>query len=87
MPRLLSALAADGSKVNEIRTRVQPAVTSYPGDGRAEPSSDASSLHWPPNDERAVAAVVKLVDSVTDSPLKDAARRLAATLQKRADRS
>ena len=88
MPRLLSALAADGSKVNEIRTRVQPAVTSYPGDGRAEPSSDAGGggMHWPSSDESAVTAVVKLVDSVADSPLKDAARRLAATLRKRADR-
>jgi len=85
MPRLLSMLAADGFKVNEIKTRVQPAVTSYPGDGRAEPSSDASrGMPWPLSDESAVAAVAKLADSVADSPLKEAARRLAATLRKRA---
>ena len=47
-PRLLSTLAADGFRVYEIKTRVQPAVTSYPGDGSPEPSSHRESrLPWP----------------------------------------
>ena len=90
MPRLLSTLAADGSKVNEIKTRVQPAVTSYPGDGRPAPSSSQSDVGrgvpWPRSGERATAAVAALVESVSESPLKEAARKLAATLRRRATR-
>lgn len=85
MPRLLSSLAAHGIKVNEIKTRVQPSVTSYPGDGRLAPSSDSSSgIDWPRNDERAVAAVANLASAIEESPLKEAAQKLAATLRKRA---
>ena len=89
-PRLLSTLAADGFKVYEIKTRVQPAVTSYPGDGSPEPSSHSSSpsrgLPWPPSGEKAAASVTALAESVGESPLKDAVGRLAATLRKRAPR-
>ena len=87
-PRLLSTLAADGVKVNEIKTRVQPAVTSYPGDGRPDPSSGASrGLPWPGNNEGSATAVASLADSVGESPLKKAAERLAATLRARAGRA
>ena len=83
-PRLLSNLAADGIRVYEIKTRVQPAVTSYPGDGTATPSSGSSpGIAWPSNDERAVAAVTELVGAIAESPLKQAAQRLAVTLRKR----
>jgi len=89
-PRLLSTLAADGLRVYEIKTRVQPAVTSYPGDGRPEPSSRASDpgrgLPWPPTGEKAAASVTALMGSVGKSPLKEAVRKLAATLTKRASR-
>ena len=86
-PRLLSTLAADGLRVYEIKTRVQPAVTSYPGDGSPEPSSYASrGSAWPPSGEKAAASVTALADSVGESPLKDAVGRLAATLRKRATR-
>ena len=88
MPRLLSTLAADGVKVNEIKTRVQPAVTSYPGDGRPDPSSDARrGLPWPSSNEGSATAVAMLAESVGESPLKKAAQRLAATLRSRAGRS
>ncbi|HYM48223.1 MAG TPA: hypothetical protein VES91_07055 [Burkholderiaceae bacterium] len=83
-PRLLSNLAADGIKVYEIKTRVQPAVTSYPGDGSLGPSSNSShGIAWPPNDERAAAAVAALAGSLGQSPLKEAAQKLAATLRER----
>lgn len=89
-PRLLSILAADGFRVYEIKTRVQPAVTSYPGDGSPGPSSRSSNpsrgLPWPPSGEKAAASVTALVGSVGESPLKEAVRRLAATLRKRASR-
>lgn len=90
MPRLLSTLAADGFKVYEIKTRVQPAVTSYPGDGSPAPSSSASDptlgVPWPRSGDRASAAVAALAESVKESPLKEAARKLAATLRRRATR-
>ena len=64
-PRLLSTLAADGFKVYEIKTRVQPAVTSYPGDRSPIPSSTASpGLPWPRSDQSAAAAVAALAESV-----------------------
>jgi hypothetical protein len=90
MPRLLSTLAADGFKVYEIKTRVQPAVTSYPGDGRLVASSASSysipRVPWPHSGQDAAAAVATLAESVPESPLKTAAQRLAATLRKRAGR-
>lgn len=87
MPRLLSTLAADGIRVYEIKTRVQPSVTSYPGDGSLTPSSDSSpGIAWPGNDAHAVAAVAELAGSIEDSPLKEAAQKLAATLEKRLKR-
>jgi hypothetical protein len=87
-PRLLSTLAADGFRVYEIKTRVQPAVTSYPGDGSPTPSSDpGGGLSWPRSDERAAASVAALAESVAESPLKEAARKLAATLRRRVGRS
>ena len=89
-PRLLSTLAADGFRVYEIKTRVQPAVTSYPGNGRPERSSASSfpsrGLPWPGNGEQSAATVAELVGAVRDSPLKEAVRKLAATLRKRASR-
>lgn len=89
-PRLLSTLAADGLRVYEIKTRVQPAVTSYPGDGSPGPSSSSKDpsrgMPWPRSGERATAAVAALVESVRESPLKEAARKLAATLRGRATR-
>jgi hypothetical protein len=86
-PRLLSTLAADGFRVYEIKTRVQPAVTSYPGDGSPTPSSDASpGLAWPRSAQSAAAAIAALAESVGESPLKGAVQKLAATLQKRASR-
>ena len=89
-PRLLSTLAADGFRVYEIKTRVQPAVTSYPGDGSPEPSSSSSDrsrgLPWPRTGKDAAVTVAELVDAVAQSPLKEAVRRLAATLRKRASR-
>lgn len=87
-PRLLTNLAADGIRVYEIKTRVQPAVTSYPGDGSLTPSSDSSSgIAWPRSDERAVAAVAELAGSIGESPLREAAQKLAATLRRRASGS
>jgi hypothetical protein len=87
-PRLLSTLAADGFRVYEIKTRVQPAVTSYPGDGSPIPSSHPGpGLPWPRSGQSAAAAVAALAESVKESPLKGAAQKLAATLKGRAGRS
>ena len=87
-PRLLSSLVADGLRVYEIKTRVQPAVTSYPGDGTVTPSSPPTpGMAWPGNGERAVAAVAELAGSIEESPLREAAKKLAATLRGRAGRS
>ena len=83
-PRLLSMLAADGFKVYEIKTRVQPAVTSYPGDGSPLPSSCASGTPWPNTTARSAQAIAALAGSVADSPLKVATERLARTLRRRA---
>ena len=83
-PRLLSNLAADGIRVYEIKTRVQPAVTSYPGDGTAPRSGDSSyGSPWRVSDDSAVAAVAQLADSLADSPLQRAAQKLASTLERR----
>jgi len=83
-PRLLSNLAADGIRVYEIKTRVQPAVTSYPGDGTVTLSRDSShGIAWPANGERAAAAVATLAGAIAESPLKRAAQKLAATLSRR----
>jgi hypothetical protein len=78
-------LAADGFRVYEIKTRVQPAVTSYPGDGSPIPSSHPGpGLPWPRSGQSAAAAVAALAESVKESPLKGAAQKLAATLKGRA---
>lgn len=84
LPRLLSTLAADGIAVYEIKTRVQPAVTSYPTDGTSWASSYSTrDLAWPANSEAAVAAIGELASRLPDSPLKQAAGKLAATLHRR----
>ncbi len=84
LPRLLSTLAADGMAVYEIKTRVQPAVTSYPTDGTGRVSSySGAEMDWPTTGETAAAAVSELSGRLHDSPLKHAARKLAATLRHR----
>ena len=84
LPRLLSALAADGVAVYEIKTRVQPAVTSYPTEGTGGVSSySTSELAWPANSRTAATAVAELTGQLHDSPLKEAVRRLGATLRGR----
>ena len=85
LPRLLSALAADGMAVYEIKTRVQPAVTSYPTSGSSSASSySTSEMQWPRTGQVAIESVANIAGRLNDSPLKRAAQKLAATLRKRA---
>jgi hypothetical protein len=87
LPRLLSALAADGMAVYEIRTRVQPAVTSYPTDGIGSGSSYSNwEMQWPPAGRVAIDSVANIATRLSESPLKQATQKLAATLRKRAAR-
>ena len=84
LPRLLSALAADGMAVYEIKTRVQPAVMSYPTGGSVEGSSCPSpELAWPPSGRIASDSVAEMAGRLHDSPLKRAAQKLATTLRQR----
>jgi len=86
-PRLLAALAADGCQVYELRTRVQPVATSYPGEGTDETSSFVQSqqgLPFPPISQRAAEAVAAAAAPLPDSPLRRALARLARTLKRRA---
>jgi len=94
-PRLLAALAADGCQVYELRTRVQPVATSYPGEGTDEASSFAQSqgsadeggggrgLPFPPVTRRAADAVAAAAEPMPLSPLRHALQRLARTLRRR----
>ncbi len=85
-PRLLAALSADGSAVYELRTRVQPASTSYPVDGTGDPSSYEAAqqgLPFPPITRRSAEAVAAAAAPMADSPLQRALARLARTLKRR----
>jgi hypothetical protein len=81
MPRLLLCLRSEGIQVYEIKFRVQPVVTPYPGQGSSGPSSTSEA--WPSATDNAVDAVSELALTVGVSPLKLAVVRLAATLRKR----
>jgi hypothetical protein len=81
MPSLLSCLRSEGVQVYEIKFRVQPGVTPYPGQGSGGHSSSAEA--WPSASERAIDAVCELALTIGDSPLKSAASRLASTLRQR----
>jgi len=83
-PRLLSALAAEGLQVYEVRVRVQAGATGYPEQG-SKPPSDADAA-WLQPGPGAGDDVDRLARSVGESPLKRAVERLAATLKKRARR-
>lgn len=97
-PRLLAALAADGCQVYELRTRVQPVVTSYPGEGTDEASSFAQihgrqggsgsggGLPFPPVTGGAADAVAAAAVPMPDTPLRRALQRLARTLKRRSGR-
>mgnify|MGYP005813197269 CR=1 FL=1 len=94
-PRLLAALAADGCQVYEMRTRVQPVATSYPGEGTDEASSfaqaqgargpgvGAGGLPFPPVTRGSADAVAAAAAPMPASPLRQALQRLARTLQRR----
>lgn len=87
-PRLLAALSADGCAVYELRTRVQPASTSYPTDGTADPSSSEAAqqgLPFPPITRRSAEAVAAAVGPMADSPLRRALARLGRTLKRRSE--
>jgi hypothetical protein len=81
MPRMLSSLQAEAIKVYEIKFRVQPVVTPYPGQGSQGVSS--SGEPWPSVGGHAISAVGELALTVKESPLKSAAEHLLATLRKR----
>lgn len=85
MPRLLSTLAAGGMAVYELRTRVQPVVTSYPTDGTVAGSSHATpEMAWPNTGKSAASAFSNWSAQLADPALKQAAEKLAATLRRRA---
>lgn len=82
VPRLLSFLGADGLQVWEIKTRVRPSDSCYPGRSNA-PVADFDQRWLHPSATVAVT-IGELALTVQDSPLKNAVERLAATLRKRA---
>ena len=87
VPRLLSELAANGMAVYEVKTRVHTLDTTYPGDGTVTPSSDSRpEMAWPESGVQAIDAVTALAGAIDESPLRQAAAKLAATLRKRAGR-
>ena len=83
VPRMLSSLQAEANKVYEIKFRVQPVVTPYPGQGSHLASS--SEERWPSVGRHAIGAVSELALTVSESPLKSAVESLLATLRKRFD--
>lgn len=82
VPRLLSVLAADGQRVYEIKTRVQPRGSCYPGDGTAP--IDEGDRRWLRPASSAADKVGELALTIEDSPLKSAVEKLANTLRRRA---
>lgn len=84
-PRLLAELVSHGMQVYEMKTRVQAGNTTYPGQGTAGPSSPG--LDYPPVTARGAAAVQAAAEHLPASALQSALRRLAATLDRRRERS
>jgi hypothetical protein len=80
-PRLLAVLSAHGTRVYEMKTRVQAGDTSYPGQG----TGPASSLGQPfaPVTDRGVMAVERAARQLPASALQQALQRLAVTLRGR----
>lgn len=82
-PRLLAALSAHGTRVYEMKTRLQAVGTSYPGQGTHHPSS--LGVPFAPVTDLGVGAVERIAQQLPDSELQLALRRLAATLRGRRD--
>lgn len=80
MPRMLSSLQSEAIRVYEIKFRVQPVVTPYPGQG-SQPASSSGDA-WPSVGKRALDAVSELALTVNESTLKSAAERLLESLRK-----
>ncbi len=85
VPRLLAELVAHGMQVYEMKTRVQAGNSTYPGQGTAGPSS--IGLDYPPVTARGASAVQEAADHMPTSALQSALRRLAATLDRRRERT
>lgn len=77
-PRLLAALAARGSAVYGMKTRVQAGATPYPGQGSPPPSSPGEP--FAAASAAAVSAVRESAATVHAPALAHALRRLADTL-------
>ena len=84
-PRLLAELVSHGMQVYEMKTRVQAGNTTYPGQGTVGPSSPG--LEYPPVTAHSVSAVQEAADHLPASALQSALKRLAATLNRRRERS
>jgi len=82
-PRFLAALASHGFQVYEMKSRVQPGGTSYPGQGMTGASSPG--LAFAPITDRGVGAVEAAARQLPESALQRALQRLAKTLGRRRD--
>lgn len=80
-PRLLAALSSHGTRVYEMKTRVQAGDTSYPGQGTGEASS--FGVPFAPVTDRGAGAVEAVARQLPESTLQQALRRLAVTLRRR----
>lgn len=92
-PGILRFLHQRGAQVNHIQVRVQPKFSCYldSGTGASDVSvrgdASASRIYAPSNIETALTATEKLTLTLEESPLRDAANKLLATLQRQLARS
>lgn len=87
LPGLLRLLHHQGAQVCQIRVRVQPAPTGYPGDASATPAVAPITPPLPPGAAQGAATMAQtLVQTLPDSPLKTQVQALQRALRRRLDR-
>ena len=79
-PRFLAALRSQGIQVYEMRTRVQPVDTCYPGQGTVPPSTPGEG--FPPVGPETADAVAAAALSIHNGMLASALERLGLTLKR-----
>jgi hypothetical protein len=93
VPGILRFLHQRGAQVNHIQVRVQPTLSSErdggtaPADGSLHANARESKVYASDNLQAALMAAEKLTLTISESPLRDAANRLLATLQRQLARS
>ncbi|MFN9029490.1 MAG: hypothetical protein ACK54C_04705 [Betaproteobacteria bacterium] len=84
LPGLLKLLHHQGAQVCQIRVRVQPTPTGYPGQASATPTVAPITPPLPPSAAQGAASMAReLVETLPDSPLKTQVQALQRALRKR----